>query len=245
MKKDKNAPKRPCSAYMCFANAKRSEVIAAQPTLAPTEVTQELGRLWREEKQREPYEALALKDKQRYEAEKAAYEPPSVPKKPKRARNAYILFCAEQRPLLLAKQPELSAKDVVRCLGERWNTVKDKTPYEAKAAADKQRYAEDMATYVPPEPAATKGGKKADASPTRKDKKAPTGKNEAKPAKQAKTKRAPTAYDLFSKAERASVKQQLGEAATLGQISTELSKRWKAMLPEQKEAFRNQVIVAV
>lgn len=40
--------------------------------------------------------------------------------------------------------------DVGKMLGEQWKSLtdKEKTPYEAKAAADKKRYEEEKAAYT-------------------------------------------------------------------------------------------------
>ncbi|KAL8959972.1 MAG: hypothetical protein Q9193_003245 [Seirophora villosa] len=94
-KKDPNAPKRGLSAYMFFANDNRESVreenqgITFGPLLSfltPSpmltwasrnvgQVGKVLGEKWKalNAKQREPYEAKAKADKERYEREKASY----------------------------------------------------------------------------------------------------------------------------------------------------------------------------
>ncbi|MCJ1466593.1 Non-histone chromosomal protein 6 [Pseudocyphellaria aurata] len=90
-----NAPKRGLSAYMFFANEQRDNVReenpgitfgqrvpecvstdrANEPCATTGQVGKVLGERWKalNMKQREPYEAKAKTDKQRYEDEKASY----------------------------------------------------------------------------------------------------------------------------------------------------------------------------
>ncbi|CAO1601751.1 Non-histone chromosomal protein 6 [Xanthoria calcicola] len=74
-KKDPNAPKRGLSAYMFFANDNRENVRAENEGISFGQVGKVLGERWKalNSKQREPYEAKAKADKERYEKEKAAY----------------------------------------------------------------------------------------------------------------------------------------------------------------------------
>jgi len=75
-KKDPNAPKRPISSYLFFAQDTRPEVVAENPEAKFTEVTKMLGAMWREidGKKKMKYEKKAKADRERYEAEKAAYD---------------------------------------------------------------------------------------------------------------------------------------------------------------------------
>ncbi|MCJ1371466.1 Non-histone chromosomal protein 6 [Loxospora ochrophaea] len=74
-KKDPNAPKRGLSAYMFFANEQRDNVREENPGISFGQVGKVLGERWKalNTKQREPYEAKAKTDKERYESEKASY----------------------------------------------------------------------------------------------------------------------------------------------------------------------------
>ncbi|CAF9929348.1 MAG: Non-histone chromosomal protein 6 [Heterodermia speciosa] len=74
-KKDPNAPKRGLSAYMFFANEQRENVREENPGISFGQVGKVLGERWKalNPKQREPYEAKAKTDKERYESEKASY----------------------------------------------------------------------------------------------------------------------------------------------------------------------------
>mmetsp|Transcript_27051 Transcript_27051/g.65637 ORF Transcript_27051/g.65637 Transcript_27051/m.65637 type:complete len:607 (-) Transcript_27051:501-2321(-) len=75
-KKDPNAPKGPTSSYFYFAQDTRPEVVAENPEAKFTEVSKMLGAMWREidGKKKMKYEKKAKADRERYEAEKAAYD---------------------------------------------------------------------------------------------------------------------------------------------------------------------------
>jgi hypothetical protein len=82
-KKDPNAPKRPSSAFIYFCKDMRQEakdrVLEDNPAAKPSEVTKELGRMWKEdyadESDRKKWMKMAKKDKARYESEMEAYQP--------------------------------------------------------------------------------------------------------------------------------------------------------------------------
>lgn len=75
--KDPNAPKRPTSAFLYFSKDMRATIKEENPELDGKDVQKEVGRVWKEdyadEKKRAKWVALAAKDKERYEAEKAEY----------------------------------------------------------------------------------------------------------------------------------------------------------------------------
>jgi len=77
-KKDPNAPKRPLSSFMFFSKAKRQEVIDNNEGLAFGEIGKELGRLWKEASatEKEEYEEMSTKDKERYKKDLESYVPP-------------------------------------------------------------------------------------------------------------------------------------------------------------------------
>ena len=72
------------------------------------------------------------------------------PLAPKRAANAYMLFCKEQRPLLKIREPDLHFSVIGQRLGDMWRTlpVDDKKPYEDAAADDRDRYKSAMHLYT-------------------------------------------------------------------------------------------------
>lgn len=77
-KKAAVGPKKPLSAYMCFARARRPEILKDRPDLKSkvTEVSKLIGVDWGKltEAEKEKYVSEAEKDKARYEKEKAEFE---------------------------------------------------------------------------------------------------------------------------------------------------------------------------
>ncbi|KAF3911748.1 hypothetical protein AA313_de0205719 [Arthrobotrys entomopaga] len=71
------------------------------------------------------------------------------PNAPKRGLSAYMFFANEQRENVRSENPGIAFGQVGKVLGERWKALSDKqrAPYEAKAAADKQRYEDEKKAY--------------------------------------------------------------------------------------------------
>ena len=76
-KRDPHAPKRARSSYIFFVSDTRSQVAQESPELKNTEIITELGKRWRNlsERERQPYQARQVQDKQRYLDEMAHYTP--------------------------------------------------------------------------------------------------------------------------------------------------------------------------
>lgn len=93
-KKDPNAPKRALSAFFWFCNDERNKVKEGLPAGAGVgEVSKECARRWNglSQSAKAKYEALAAKDKARYEKEIAIYKKKadtSSPKKGKKGKKA-------------------------------------------------------------------------------------------------------------------------------------------------------------
>jgi len=75
-KKDPNAPKRPITAYMFYAQDQRKVVNQERPDAKFGEVGKLIGEKWRQlsPEDKKKYEELAAKDKERYDHEKAEYK---------------------------------------------------------------------------------------------------------------------------------------------------------------------------
>jgi hypothetical protein len=71
------------------------------------------------------------------------------PNAPKRGLSAYMFFANDQRDKVREDNPGIKFGEVGKLLGEQWKalTEKQRSPYEAKAAADKKRYEEEKAAY--------------------------------------------------------------------------------------------------
>ena len=71
----------------------------------------------------------------------------NAPKKPK---NSYSFYNIEMGKKLMKDEPDLKLPDRSKKIGKMWGemTEAQKKPYEALAAEDKKRYANEMSTYV-------------------------------------------------------------------------------------------------
>jgi len=84
-KKDPNAPKRALSAFFMFCGEERAKVKAKYPSYGIGEIGKELGKRWEACTNRTKYEAMAAKDKERYEKAMAAYKKTGGGGSPKKA----------------------------------------------------------------------------------------------------------------------------------------------------------------
>jgi hypothetical protein len=77
--KDENAPKRPKSGYMFFAEKKRPEIKKDQPELKMVEISKVIGERWKSAvpATKEKYNKKSENDKLRYKEEMASYKRPS------------------------------------------------------------------------------------------------------------------------------------------------------------------------
>ena len=76
------------------------------------------------------------------------------PTKPKRGKSAFLFFCEENRKKIKKKYPELTVKEIVSKLGIDWQTLKDTNSdeidrYEQMSIKDRNRYKNEMRTYIP------------------------------------------------------------------------------------------------
>lgn len=71
------------------------------------------------------------------------------PNAPRRASNAYMIFCKERRAQLKEDRPDLAFGKLGAKLGEMWRemSTEARKPYEAKAAMDRERFKREMETY--------------------------------------------------------------------------------------------------
>ena len=148
--------------------------------------------------------------------------PKTDPAKPKRATTTYQLYMANHRQEVV--DDGFVQKEVMSELARRYNAEKDQESDEymelvAEAQTDKDRYTEEMKSYVP-----TPGFE-----PKRKDPNAP--------------KRAKSAYNIFCEENRADVKENNPEM-TQPEIMSELGRLWKEMDPEDDESERLKELAA-
>lgn len=71
------------------------------------------------------------------------------PNAPKRASNAYMIFCKERRAQLKNDRPDLPFGQLGKRLGEIWRSMseKEKEVYELRACGDRDRYKGQMSEY--------------------------------------------------------------------------------------------------
>ena len=192
-KKDPDAPKKGKSAYIFFGleyreKAKKELMKEHGDDFKNPMVMSRLGAMWKDlqastkvkdKKEVEKFEKMAADDKERYEAEKEDYTPPSEeelseklsskkkrkdPNAPKRGKSAYIFFSQEHREKVKEELMEEHGDDfknpmVMSRLGAMWKELqastkpKDKkavAKFEKMAADDKERYQAEMEDYTPP-----------------------------------------------------------------------------------------------
>jgi hypothetical protein len=245
-KKDKNAPKGAKNAYILFCADNRDQVKEENPEMGAKEIISELARLWKEadEDVKAEYQEKAAEDKKRYEEEMSDYVPSEEesPKKgtkgakgtkkakdknaPKGAKNAYILFCADNRDQVKEENPDMGAKEIISELARLWKEADEdvKAEYNEKAAADKQRYQEEMSDYVPSED---------------EEEKTETKKGAKKDKKDNSPKRPLSSYMLFAQEYRAQAKSEHPEAKA-ADISKILGAWWKEADEDVKQEFKEK-----
>jgi len=291
--KDPNKPKRGKSAYIFFCAKKREEAKSNLGDGAKaTEVTSELGRMWNalkasskkdDKKLLTSLEAEAAEDKARYDGEMEGYVAPSeedlaamVPAKktrktsdkdpnaPKRAKSAYIFFCAAMRPRVKEELGEEGKSSIMAELGKRWKELKEDdslsvelAKYVKMAADDKILYEKEKANYQPIEPDETQSKKDKPSEPVEKPKKKAKAKaveeeevsadEKVAPKKKAKAKAADEAleekaspkkksgYIYFCKHNREGIKTD-NPGMSAQDVTRTLARLWKELKKdEQKE----------
>ena len=117
-------------------------------TLQVTNITQAVAEAWRnlDPEERERYEDMARRDKERYDIEKASYTPPPGysltskrirgPGAPKRPSSGYFRFANERRGEIKAQNPDSSNAEISKILSGLW---KDMPPEERKKHKDEER----------------------------------------------------------------------------------------------------------
>ena len=73
-KKPRDGPKRPKSAFMYFSSERRVALREQKPGMTITDCSKIIGEEWKAltDEQKQPYNEMAMKDKERYNEEKAA-----------------------------------------------------------------------------------------------------------------------------------------------------------------------------
>lgn len=161
--KDPNKPKRNMSAFFLYSNANRNRVKEENPGIKFGRVAQLLSEQFKQitPAEREKWDAKAVEDKERYQAQMENYVPPDdledFPKKkkkkdpyaPKRNMSAFFLYSNDIRATVRAENPEAKFGDIAKIISKQYKalTEKEMAVYTKKAIADKERYVRAMEEY--------------------------------------------------------------------------------------------------
>ena len=122
------------------------------------------------------------------------------PNAPKRNLSAYILYTTDGtiRGGVKAANPEAKPGDLTKLLAEKYKalTPEERAPWDAKAAADKERYQKEMAEYAAKNAAASSSDATAASAPAKSPKSA--GKAKKSPGKKRKPEVSQASADLFA-----------------------------------------------
>lgn len=146
---------------------------------------------------------------------------------PKAAKSAYIFFCADHRPAIMKKNPEIKFGEVGKALGAKWKSLNEnqKTKYKNAAKLDKSRFNGEMLAYNKTK---SQELEKANNGKKKKDKNVP--------------KAAKSAYLVFCAETRASVVKRHPNL-TFGEIGKQLGAKWKSLTQSQKNKFENAAML--
>jgi hypothetical protein len=144
-KKDVNAPKRPLSAYIIYCQEQRESLKKKNPDMKATELTSQLGSMWKalSDEKKKNYLTKHEKERERYQREMKDYTPPqrdeeektsrrkskkdTSSSRPKRAPSGYIIFCQDRRAEVKEQNPSFGPKQITSRLGELWRELDDDT----------------------------------------------------------------------------------------------------------------------
>lgn len=158
-KGDPNKPRGKMSSHAFFMQTCWEEHKKKDPDSAVNfaEFPKKCLRRWKTTlaKEKSKFEEKVNRDKACYDREVKNYVPPKGDKKgkkkdpngPKRPPSAFFLLSSEHCPKVKREHPDLAIGDTAK-IG--WNVVwavKDKQPYEQKAAKLKEKYKKDIAAY--------------------------------------------------------------------------------------------------
>lgn len=170
------------SAYLMYQNTMRESFRTENPGMTFGQLAKFTSAMYKsltaEEKAR--WEEAAVQDKVRYENDMSNYVPPpgfdptgqlveahvvgggrrfnkkqKDPNAPKRARGSYVFFTLDERPKIMAENPEMKFTELGHVMGERWRALSPevKKNYENMAHNDKKRFQDEMSVYNANKPA--------------------------------------------------------------------------------------------
>jgi hypothetical protein len=151
-------PEPPRSAFICFKDHKKKEILAKQATINEKDDTlKNVAAEWRKlsDKERAYWDEQAREDKVRFVREKAAYKGPwNIPKRrakkhplaPKRPMSAFLKFSKTRRNKVKQDNPAMENTDVSRLLGEMWRNASsiERAPYVESEERERAEYKEEI-----------------------------------------------------------------------------------------------------
>lgn len=168
----------------------------------------------------------------------------------KRPPSSYIIFCQNVRPEVKKKHPNASAKDISALITEWWHELSDneRAEYQKIYEEKKEAYQRELAKLTDEEREQLKQKRR-----RRRRKKAPTTdteeKNETGDTSTSrrqrrvkdpkKPKRPQTAYQLFAKDRRTSIKAD-NPTMKFGEVSTQLGREWRQLTDEQSAPYKKR-----
>jgi hypothetical protein len=280
--KDLNAPKKSKSAYLFFCADKREEakeqaddhkqILSILGGMWSELKEKAEGGDKEAKKDLEKYNKMSEDDKKRYKEEMDDYEPPAdtgsdddKPKgkkgkgkaksdkpKTKRAKSAYLFFCADNREEV---NKSFSGKEILTELGRLWSELKETDPdahqkYVDLAAEEKAKLTEsdsdkasDKATDdddddddKPKKSKKTKAPKKVAPPPSDDDNE--DGHEEKEEEPKPKDKKS-SGYKVFYKSVKDQVKKD-NKGKSVAEMTKIIADMWKKMSAEEKEEWKNK-----
>ena len=254
------APKRPLSAYLHFCAEMRPKIAESAGSLG--EVSKALAAMWADCDDRQKYDDLAAAGKIEYEEKKKGWQEEcdkvmldaglskasrlkSVQKAKgrgedngiKKPLSAYLHFCASKRPEVA--QEGMTLGEVSKELARLWAETAEgdgdeRKKYQDMAAADKERYEEELA-----ELGSSKATAKAKPASRRKTATKRTSKT-TKDKTRSKTPRAPSAYMMFCSDNRQNVSKEDGSKPTFGETTKLLAAMWKEIDDNTRSEYQQR-----
>lgn len=190
---------------------------------APTDEEMEPATELKLPRKRKQPEADAPKKREKGEKAKRKPKDKSAPKK---AMNAFFIYSQKNRAEVKAANPDLKPQEIGSKMGALWAALapEAKVEYEQQAKADKQRYEEEMKTYVPPE--------RGDESEGEGGKKKKREKKEKKPG----PKKAASAWQFFVTKYQSEL-QATEPTLSFVERGKKVAEKWKTLTAEEKEPF--------
>ena len=153
-------PKKSLTAYTLFVKINRKKLQEEDPNKTTPQLMKEIGRLWKNigEKEKNWFQTMAMKDKERYKREmdemqrlKDKYKMNDCElQRPKKCLSSYMIFVREVRTKVTQEFPNMNALDVMKEVGNRWQSITelDKSYFQDMANKDKDRFKRENQKYM-------------------------------------------------------------------------------------------------